>query len=325
MASGYPGTLDSLPTTRGDATVSLTTHAEDHNDVNDAVNKIEAELGVNPSGADVTVAARLAALGLAFADEGTSFPGSPIAKQFFLRTDEKVLYRRNSANTGWGKAGVTELADMDERSHASLEAASILPDAHHPQMHVGNGPMHTYAGLIAGRMFKALSATSADFADYDGMVLANLAAQASKVNATGDFNLITFTLPANTLKVGQQYRIEALLSCDADATGSTFAAKAKLGGTILDQETVTITNLTDAGFYVWFEMTVRAIGASGAVIGGLWAARTGSNMASTGVPNATTTKDTTGSLALALDIAMGTAAAGNGWTCDVAKIVLVKS
>jgi hypothetical protein len=36
-----------------------TTHPADHNDANDALNKIEAELGTNPSGSLATVAARL--------------------------------------------------------------------------------------------------------------------------------------------------------------------------------------------------------------------------------------------------------------------------
>jgi hypothetical protein len=59
MASAYPGALDTFATNRVDATVSATTHALDHNNANDALNKIEGELGINPSGAFATVAARL--------------------------------------------------------------------------------------------------------------------------------------------------------------------------------------------------------------------------------------------------------------------------
>jgi hypothetical protein len=59
MASGYPGALDSFATNRTDATVMTGTHPADHNNENDAINKIEAELGVNPSGASATVVARL--------------------------------------------------------------------------------------------------------------------------------------------------------------------------------------------------------------------------------------------------------------------------
>lgn len=59
MPSSYPTGLDSFATTRADSTVTATTHAADHNNANDALNKIEAELGINPSGADATVAVRL--------------------------------------------------------------------------------------------------------------------------------------------------------------------------------------------------------------------------------------------------------------------------
>ena len=62
MASTYPGTLDTFATNRADATTMATTHALDHNNANDAVNKIEAELGVSPSGSYATLLARLDAL-----------------------------------------------------------------------------------------------------------------------------------------------------------------------------------------------------------------------------------------------------------------------
>jgi hypothetical protein len=59
MASGYPAALDTFSTARADATTTPTTHPADHNDANDALNKIEAELGINPSGPYATVLARL--------------------------------------------------------------------------------------------------------------------------------------------------------------------------------------------------------------------------------------------------------------------------
>jgi len=59
MASVYPGSLDSFPTSRADATVMAATHPADHNDANDAINKIEAELGTDPSATFATVKARL--------------------------------------------------------------------------------------------------------------------------------------------------------------------------------------------------------------------------------------------------------------------------
>lgn len=70
MASAYPGALDSLPANMQDDTdaasgsdlglsTSVGHHATQHNNLADAVNKIEAELGINPSGTFADVLARL--------------------------------------------------------------------------------------------------------------------------------------------------------------------------------------------------------------------------------------------------------------------------
>lgn len=60
MASVYPGSLDAFSTAHHDG-VGEKIQAAFINDLDDAVNKIEAELGINPSGAYPTVAAGLAA------------------------------------------------------------------------------------------------------------------------------------------------------------------------------------------------------------------------------------------------------------------------
>jgi len=59
MASTYPATLDSLSTSSANSTPSENTHPALHNDANDAINKIEAELGTTPSGSHSTVKARI--------------------------------------------------------------------------------------------------------------------------------------------------------------------------------------------------------------------------------------------------------------------------
>lgn len=59
MGSRYPAILDNFVTTRTDATPLGTTHAVDHDDLNDAINKIEAELGVNPKGVFASLSERL--------------------------------------------------------------------------------------------------------------------------------------------------------------------------------------------------------------------------------------------------------------------------
>lgn len=62
MPSGYPSALDSLATNKTNSTTTPSDHPAHHNDMADAINKIEAELGIDPSGALSTVKARLDAL-----------------------------------------------------------------------------------------------------------------------------------------------------------------------------------------------------------------------------------------------------------------------
>lgn len=62
MPSVYPGGLDSWPTDKTNATLTVDDHAPIHNDLADAINKIEAELGIEPSGTAATVKARLDAI-----------------------------------------------------------------------------------------------------------------------------------------------------------------------------------------------------------------------------------------------------------------------
>ena len=62
MASTYPTTLDALSTTKADATATLTDHKNHHNDLADAANKIELELGTLPKGSYTDVKTRLNAM-----------------------------------------------------------------------------------------------------------------------------------------------------------------------------------------------------------------------------------------------------------------------
>ncbi len=66
MASNYPGSLDSFDTIASDKKTSDSvggrTHRQMHNDLGDAIESVQTELGTNPSGSDATVAARLTAI-----------------------------------------------------------------------------------------------------------------------------------------------------------------------------------------------------------------------------------------------------------------------
>ncbi len=65
MASNYPGSLDSFDTIASDKKTSDAvggrTHRQMHNDLGDAIEAVQAELGTDPAGTFATVRARLAA------------------------------------------------------------------------------------------------------------------------------------------------------------------------------------------------------------------------------------------------------------------------
>jgi hypothetical protein len=60
MPSTYPSAVDALSTAKTDSTAMATDHAAHHNDMADAINKIETELGTIPKGGFATVKARIA-------------------------------------------------------------------------------------------------------------------------------------------------------------------------------------------------------------------------------------------------------------------------
>ena len=112
MASNYPGSLDSFDTIASDKKTSDAvggrTHRQMHNDLGDAIEAIEAELGTDPSGGSATVKARLDAIGTVGtgSPEGvvTAAPGSTWL-QTDATTDVKGWLRwikaTGTGNTGW--------------------------------------------------------------------------------------------------------------------------------------------------------------------------------------------------------------------------------
>ncbi|MBK8168299.1 MAG: hypothetical protein IPK64_20310 [bacterium] len=107
MASTYPGSLDSFDTIASDKKTSDAvggrTHRDMHNDLGDAIEAVQTELGANPSGSDATVAARLTAI-----EAGT--------------------------NLGTNSVGAAQIAndsvDTAAIQDAAVTAAKIADDAH---------------------------------------------------------------------------------------------------------------------------------------------------------------------------------------------------
>lgn len=58
--------------------------------------------------------------GTLIAPSGSSFPVTPVAGEWFWRTDEAQLYRRNDANTTWEAVGSGGLGYLTAATHAQL-------------------------------------------------------------------------------------------------------------------------------------------------------------------------------------------------------------
>lgn len=74
MSSTFPTTLDALSTTNTNTTSNKDTHPALHNDVDDAVNKLEAKVGINSSAVTTTHDYKLS--GVAGSDKASSLAGT---------------------------------------------------------------------------------------------------------------------------------------------------------------------------------------------------------------------------------------------------------
>lgn len=126
--ANYPGSYDTLTdrTAKQDKVTALR-----WNYIQNIIEAIQAELGLDPAGTAATLAARLAiSLDLDGGIAGSSsFPGSPVADQLYTKTDEDILYRRNTANTAWLQIGgghsrlsTTTLSAATNSGNITLEA-----------------------------------------------------------------------------------------------------------------------------------------------------------------------------------------------------------
>lgn len=111
MAASYPGSVKSFTTKTNYVDLVDASHV---NDLQDEVVAIETELGTDVAGSATNLKTRLA---VSLANDGSiqggsSFPGSPVGDQLFVRTDEDALYRRNTGNTSWELlSGIAEYTD----------------------------------------------------------------------------------------------------------------------------------------------------------------------------------------------------------------------
>jgi len=104
VATNYPGSLDSLTNPSAGDALTSPSHSAQHANANDAIEAIETELGVNPSGTFATVA-----LAVGLLRSGAGSPEGVVTANvgtIYLRSDggtSTTLYVKTSGtgNTGW--------------------------------------------------------------------------------------------------------------------------------------------------------------------------------------------------------------------------------
>ena len=134
MASTYPGSLDSFTTIASDKKTSDSvggrTHRDMHNDLGDAVEAVQAELGTDPAGSFSTVKARLDAL-VAYAAKTSAYTAT-VADHTLNVTSGTFTLDLPAASTCTGqslkvKNSGTGVVTLDGNSSETVEGIATFP------------------------------------------------------------------------------------------------------------------------------------------------------------------------------------------------------
>jgi hypothetical protein len=132
MPSTYPTSLDSLSTTSANATPSENTHPALHNDANDAINKIEAELGTIPSGSRTTVKERLEDVDVttvACSDESTALTAGTAKVTFRIIGAKNLVGVRGSLSTAQTSGSILTV-DVNKNGTTVLSTKLTIDNTH---------------------------------------------------------------------------------------------------------------------------------------------------------------------------------------------------
>ena len=160
-------------------------------------------------------------------------------------------------------------------------------------------------------------------------VLASATAASAAVSNTASettFDNSSYTIPANSLKVGDIIRIRTQGIATATNSTDTLAIAVKIGSTAL--YTFTANDVVNNDIWTGeVEMTVRSIGASGAAVVDIVGTLDvdADKDPAIGSFKASTTIDTTGDLALTVTATWSVANSGNSCRADVFNVILIRA
>ena len=146
--------------------------------------------------------------------------------------------------------------------------------------------------------------------------------QPTHTNTTTAADLFSYTIPANTLEVGQIVRIKAFATCTSTNSSDTLTPILKFGGTAIATGAALDVANNDI-VWTWADVHVTKVGSSG-TMEAFGSIRTDA-LGAVHVIAATslTSMDTTGGLAVALNVDWSVANAGNIVRLDACSVELV--
>lgn len=120
--SVYPGAYDVFADKEAKQNV---VSKKDMNKVQNAIEAIEAALGLDIEGNQSTLNGRLAVMmdDNGAVQGGSSFPGTTYPNMLFKRTDQDILYQRDNADTAWSALG-SSVTNLISEWHGNSNVAS---------------------------------------------------------------------------------------------------------------------------------------------------------------------------------------------------------
>lgn len=130
MAINFPNSVDSLTNPQSGLDLANPSHASQHSDLNDAIEALQAKVGVTGSGVTTSLDYRVATLEntsstTGVADTGATEPSSPVTGQIFFDTNTKEL--KVYYNTWWIiGGGISGISVYDAGSPTTSEFEFIV-------------------------------------------------------------------------------------------------------------------------------------------------------------------------------------------------------
>lgn len=222
MASNYPAGYDNLTARTDSSTATPNAHADDHTDERNAMNAIQAELGLDPAGASATVKARLDALDTTVAGKEATGVAAALVDDLSGVTNAATA----RTNLGLGTAATKNVPATGNAAtgEAVLGSDTRLSDARTPTAHVHSGADITSGTVDPGRLGSGTSITT-KFLRGDSTwqtITAGGVATDTIFDAKGDLPVGTGADTAAKLTVGSNGQM--LFADSAESTGVKWAS-----------------------------------------------------------------------------------------------------